>query len=706
MRNSPAPKQSFPFYFKLLLILGVAIILLVVIWLQFGGNGSKLSDRGASKEVGLRPPAPAPVVSPYKNPRFKPAEPQETPQEKILCYHWRVGDELLYDAYFNYVFILKMDQSFMPSGDAKSQQAQMDMVISGRLSLRVYEVTDNRVTVGYTLKNISFSGQAIGSNKFTGDSQEFVKGLEKEVVLSITPLGRIGEMGFQPEVSPEQRNFLKGLISATQITLPEKPQNKWTAVENDTTGIYEAGYSIEGNTDVDVVISKTKKYLELYNIQGNFQSAVRGKNFAYFNQEKGILSSLESDEEIHLNSQKPFAVDVYCTSIIRLKLIDIINDPENTARIYETLQGIFSQMVVSQNFQPEIAKSAERLPRAVPPWEKQFADLQNCVAQGRWLQDSAAIMISMSDLFRQNATSVSNAIDILKYTQPHEDVFVTLTAALATSGNPTAEKALLEMVLDKSLDNQLRHSIISSFTNLPNPSPETLNGLLGLLTSSNCPDDLVSTSIISLGVMAGKLKDTPETEKTLDFLEAGLKLDIDPDSQETIHSQNKKSEDELSKISTLLSAIGAASQNRSLSVIRDYLFHEEEQIRLTATDALRNLTSKEAMELVIEKLEDPSARVRLSAVKILSTPKPDTPPTIQEGTGSSIPAPKDNSMKDTVKNLKQVLIEDEDETVRLEALKFFIKRIKEDPSAKEVITQVANQDASEIVRNAALAALQ
>lgn len=696
-KNTKASQKTRPVFsgakpHAVLSVIVVALILITLVIVMRDDEKKEPQKKPKPKET---PPPSTLQIKPavpvyYKDMvTFEPVSKDRSPLPAAgLRYLWITGSKLVYDFRLDRLIVLTENANFArelaAQGMSMNYSAGGEMAIrcSGVLTIRVYETSETRCTLGFLFSPVKISIDVVGGIMQPDQLAEMARRLEVESLVDITPQGKIIEIRLDPSLRVEERNFLRDWLSQLQFVLPPHPSDTWQEMESDTTGLYLADYSVTGVCTRGgrrlVLCTKRKYYRQLFlSVTGEedpaaAQEAVRvaqsGQLEGGIDELEGCLVSLAGQQKMVVTGgRKALPLDVTTTFVTELFLREKTTDVEGVARRFEEISAKKSGMIASRDFAPETSKDLAQTIRAFKIGEATFesvlSELALAESRGQWVEEGARLFGVLLDLFQADEENVRKALQVLTEGQYSEVVLQTLADALAACGRVFAEKGLVRIAADVSVLAKRREIAVRALSSVKDATLETEACLRGLVESGD--PSYVATAISSLGWIGSSFSDFDRRARLSSFLE-------------TVGRGDRNN------LKLALEALGNIGAPAAFGFLRESLQSENEEVRGYAAFAMRKIELPEVDSLLVTTMEqDESSYVRRMAVSAL----------------------RDRTSSQIVSAVSQRLQHDQDDSVRVEALRYFIDRMHRDEFARRMVEQAMNNP-SKAVRELATQAVR
>ncbi|MGE0710127.1 MAG: HEAT repeat domain-containing protein [Planctomycetota bacterium] len=459
-----------------------------------------------------------------------------------------------------------------------------------------------------------------------------------DLVLDLGPRGELRRLAIEGARGAATANLLRSWAGASRFVLPAAQTDEWEAAGYDAAGACRDAYRVTGVAIDGVSVQRRRSFLasEAARGEGGLEGVLRPS---------GALGHLGGREQVRVQGLGP-------------------------ALVYTAEH----ELAYLSERQLDAATLAVRTPRGEPAWD----EAQSLTARGAeaalGLDEALALaargagegLLPLRGVLRRDAAAAARVGALAADAAQPEDLRRTLIDALAAAETPSAQRALLELARTAPLSARLLPNVYLGLGQAPEPLPEVVAHLTAALDAQEAPRAEWATQAV--GFLASNARSAELQEALAATLEGRL----------------GGARDEL-----VLSALGNAGLERSLSPVGAYLERADAAQRREAVFALRKLPSDEAGALIARALAaDPSVDVRREAARALASRSPE----------------------ESLGGLERALRADEDEGVRLEAVRTLKAWLAEteaelDPAVRGDLEQTlasAAGDASPAVREAAL----
>jgi hypothetical protein len=579
-----------------------------------------------------------------------------------------------------YLYSVKLSSRAAMGGDAPS-------TIELTAELELLPVRARGAAVELALRLLApklESGDAAPTPELAALSQELTK--PYGLVLN---KGRIEQQRFTPGVSATAAAMLRTLSAGLQVAAAPNGKNQkvWAAREYDSTGEYQAEYSLrEGE------LHKRKTSYEKTLMAGNIDAANRARvapkvlaSNGKLRIENGVLASVQLEDEIESQVLLGSALTVKTTLALELtsgspskaldssgeeRLAKTVLHPAN--RPYGAVKsgGQFDQArIQGRSFEQVLAELEQQAKRGGVEelWGKKNGDgLAEEELRKREERQAERVRAfgALVALLRQDPGNVDKA---RRQVRAGSAAAKQLMDGLGSAGTEHAQAVLGELIADEQLPGALRVSGASSLVSTTAPSASTIETLKALLNHSL----LREHAVFGLGIAARHLREAEQHDASRGISELLL---VELEAATTTREQIR-----------CLRGIANSAYPGALGVVRVFAHHDEESIRAAALEAMRLVEGPEVDLFIAERMtKDPDARVRTTAVRVAKRRAPS--PALETA-------------------LTALALHDEHAPTRQGAVELLGRWLPDRPSLRSTIEQVANADERNQIRAVARAAL-
>ena len=174
--------------------------------------------------------------------------------------------------------------------------------VEATVVLEVLDRRDAEVMVRATMPTLQFL-DAHG-HAFAGEAtaERLALAAKEPTLLRLGLDGGISCYGFAERFDGEQRNFLRGMLSAFVFTGPTGDASEWTAQELDTTGVYDARYERRPAAAGELQLRRSKvRYVSMHSQKDVMPHEASGQAEATFSVAEGWLTAAAFDERLVCN---------------------------------------------------------------------------------------------------------------------------------------------------------------------------------------------------------------------------------------------------------------------------------------------------------------------------------------------------------------------------------------------------------------------
>jgi hypothetical protein len=503
--------------------------------------------------------------------------------------------------------------------------------------------------------------------------------------------GRTSEMRFPPGQSPMASSSYRTIASALQFARAKTEAKHYASEEYDSTGLYLAEY--EQGANGSEWSKKKQRYL-----------AILGTPSAIANQPIPVLPEVTSAGTVRLSQDgRPELVKLRDRVIVNGSQMPVSStvvveleagaEPPALAREpdWSSLLATFQSVPASQpigvtasveqldearigqlDFETilsrleELGKDRQREKEtaATAEAEDTYVDDEERAEREEQLREDSKLFFALSAIFRQQPKAVTQAARAIRGKSPASE---TLMDALSSASSADAQRALVALMNDKNVDENLRSRAINALVRTPKPNDASIAAIKARLARE--PFD--EQALFGLGTYSRLLRDSGKAKEARalgDILVLRLKqAKIDMD------------------VVTVLRSIANSGHADALPRVLPYLSDDREKVRAAAVRALQSMRGPQVDGILAAQLKkDPSSKVRIAAVAAAQVREPSA-----ELAGALVAASTEAT----------------DARVRFRAIELMVRWLPKRPELRAALERVATNDTEPKVRNRAKAAL-
>jgi len=521
------------------------------------------------------------------------------------------------------------------------------------------------------------------------DAARIAADLQKPVFARISRRGRVLSVLGDPAAGTTSRGYISSLLAFVQIVFPDDwspSSGEWTVEEDWPNGVAIAHYRRSGSgqapkaADSPITLVKSKeRYLPaLKTAFSKTREIARlvapgGEVRAAFDAAKGRLVSLDGAEtedfsvngqpvgsarnEIHLayrGADRPGAGEIAA-------LADAERAMEAVAAPVPLTTDVTREALEAASYEQDLGEAT---------LQSLLADLKTVEETGGPRFDTTPLYLKFRALIFLHPESCAALGDVLSRALTDGPTMKVLTTALNAIGHPEAQSALADAALKRASDEKALFKLLFALSTVERPTPESEQALRTLMEKTPDPN-VVIMARLALGSMARRLAATaPERAAAIvEQLCGGLA------GAPTAAARK-----------SYLLALGNAGSAAALPAVRPFLEDASPDLRAAAVRSLRFVTTTEAENIILRALSsDPEAEVRAQAVEALAD-KDMTPAAFAVE--------------------KTSVLNDASVRVRLALVRSLWKVRDQFPEVRSLVEEVARNDPSKDVREAAAAQLK
>lgn len=528
----------------------------------------------------------------------------------------------------------------------------------------VMEVLDRReqeVAVRTTMPSLRFL-DAHG-HAFAGEAtaERFAAAAKEPTLLRLGIDGGISCYRFAERLDGEQRNFLRGMLSAFVFTGSSGDTREWTAQEFDTTGVCDVRYERLPAAAGELRLRRTKtRYVSMHGQPEVMPHELGGEALATFSVADGWLTAADLDERMVCNFGL-LDLQVRYQRQAHLELLTIGQVPV-AGDVAALWAGAWSAPSGDGEQSPDRALEQEER-----QWRQQLAgvDVAQLLAQlhevlgGNPVDHKALdeVFVRLQWLTKFDARVVDAVAELIQTRQLDGSAAHVALGALGAAGFPEAQRVLLAVRGNAQLPAELRDAAAMAMLQIQQPVPELLQSLAD---AANGGDADGQCALLTLGALAPRGQAQAEGGDPVARL---LAMEAEVGSGEGL--------------AVWLRAVGNSGVPAALAIAERHFGNQDAQIRAAACDSVRRVATAPALQFLLERgLADPAPEVRRTAITALTR------------------------RAEAAAALRNVAMHDADQDVRAAALTAMAEGPL-DAADRAVLEQIAAGDAEERVRTIA-----
>jgi hypothetical protein len=443
------------------------------------------------------------------------------------------------------------------------------------------------------------------------DLAETARDLQRGMMVALAKQGHIADFSSSGNIDRFAEQLLKQLAAGFQFSWGDSASSRnWTQRELDGSGIYQAEYHVDSENNGYIQASKTKTgYLTMSgSATGSAAPTVRGvlKGQVKFNldsktrwprqidgQESASVSVGELSQQMVSVANTRYSLRFVNHQLLtHANVIAARNEAESPASSARDSKRDFSQLK---------SYAKERLGQTkLNDIQDEFRQLGDA-GQRASANEERLNYDRLVAYVRVNDDNLSALRDTLKGREAKDLWLQQSLSALAYVGCLECQSTLVEEIMSRASDPAFASNLVSLLSQPQEPSP-LIEQALRTLTKST---DSVTRSMaqLGLGTVSNHLKKSDQGRADLianDFV------------------------GEFNRATTLdgklvaLAVLGNTGSSRVIDLASPLLKDSEESTRIAAVNALRNVSSPLASEVVLGMLGDPSAQVRQNVVRVIA----------------------------------------------------------------------------------------
>ena len=354
------------------------------------------------------------------------------------------------------------------SGADQMQLEEQKTGMTGVLTMEVIEAGKEDTVLGFAFEPSGTSALAAAAT--AGE-------LRRPFAAHIDATCRFGDIGFHPDVGPEVRNQLRGLLLSAQVVVPARAAHSWKTLEYDLSGRYGSEYE---RTDTGPRTLRKTKYGYVDVFQGAASGASSaaaddvsiqvkgGDTVARLSGDNGWLESLASTERLLVSSGRVLVADVRVRMTIESR-------PEAAAPLEVALAAL------SWTSHDAPAEHQERAP-ATPPDEYFTMTLDDALASAMAMlaedpDAHARVGHMLATLLRAQPELAAELVARVRDGQVPDAMHSAVFFGLEQAGTPEAHAVLVGALSDPGLQPANRMRAAVALPDIAKPTAETLAAL-------------------------------------------------------------------------------------------------------------------------------------------------------------------------------------------------------------------------------------
>jgi len=451
-----------------------------------------------------------------------------------------------------------------------------DVALAGNLAMTPIADDGDGVLVHTQLRDARFETSAASAPR---------PGLEREFIVSFAKDGRVDAVFYPRDQVAATKNELTWMVSALQLAVGEDPRaEQWEVSEQDTTGQYQAAYRRAASASTEVKKSKSH-YVEIH------ESDAQPGDYAVESEEAFELGADGWPETIRLRESSSAAaggVTIAIDTAATATLVETGDAGALVARADALVAGMVADDFAAAAGVAELRASMDRQLTG----GRSLADIVAALRAEADQQKRIAMMFAAAAALRLDPSSLESLESEVRGEQPG-DVANVLLGAMGASGLDAAQDALGDLLSDRALPEATRLSATAALAQSASHSPEAVNDLLQV--SRGAESDVQRAATLALGAAA---RSNDDLDQLVDELLERL--------------QNAT---ELGEITVLLGALGNSGDPRALPALEAARGHDNSRIRQEAVEAMRLIADARVDGLLDASLiSDPATGVRQAAL--------------------------------------------------------------------------------------------
>ncbi|HYO74512.1 MAG TPA: HEAT repeat domain-containing protein [Archangium sp.] len=550
--------------------------------------GLSRPEQPAPPQEAVRPSQPAPAV------QAAPAAPSQPAQKMADGTRAWVPGTL-------YRYALNADQkiAFRKKRADAQTMPEMKFALQGEWSVGVVSATADRVDARVQLK-LSTLSVLVEGNPVAPDAREAMsKALELPFFFSMDKTGMVVLTHFENEADSLVRGIHRALVAGSQFVVAGAPKDAWKSEELDTTGRYMAEYSRQNPERFE---KNKKSYSHLITPKGleplSGKITLKVRAGATFEMEKDLWPrSLDTTEQLDVDSAEELIAATY-ENTLRLRLQQRMYDP-SLFNSFKSRQGALSSApMASFGGVQQDPLDQYRQVLGGKNFDMLVKDLRNLPKEPLERDDARARALEqMRALFMIQPAEALKVPDIIRAGM-EPDAASPMLGALSAASNKESIQALAAVGADGSIPHDIRMDSVAALGMAGEPNRQGVDALREMTRN---PDQMLrDTATLGLGNAAYQMGDdnTRDAESLVFELNNGYRAASSPEQQ-----------------ALALRALGNTRSPTMMATIQEALGSPDPRIRTAAIEALRNVPSPDADQLLSRYLlTDPASEVRRAII--------------------------------------------------------------------------------------------
>ncbi|HOW51063.1 MAG TPA: HEAT repeat domain-containing protein [bacterium] len=427
---------------------------------------------------------------------------------------------------------------------------------------------------------------------------------DKYAVIRMDNKGTIRGLAFRKNEDALFKGFIKLIISDLQFSLPGGFAANWRTEEQDRYGRYAADYSRNGWRFLSNDIEKKKeRYLTLTAIPGKIDAmkqTVTGALAAHLSG-RGHLETLNGTVTAAVDgADGRRALDV--SSVITLRLTGITKFKEIPPM---TDAGSLDDSPLTRIDVDDRAIRKIWEQRASSLTIPEMAGLLRRYALSGETGDGGALAWRIVAYLKLHPERCKELVPLFTDEQMTTKGRVFIYGLLVGTGHAEAQQAMRDLLGTEAAQKEAMYSIyMQQFSQLEKPDAATAGFMEGLYAKAKKEGRYRSSTILTLGALAGKLSKTGE-----DALAGKFNKMLTEELQAAKNPREKEQ---------LLDGLGNAGFSSNVALIQKFVGDDNQRVRATVPMALRKTQTPETEKLVMSLVRDDDSLVQKQALTTLS----------------------------------------------------------------------------------------
>lgn len=488
---------------------------------------------------------------------------------------WNQGEEQHYDVRF----------ATQAAADATSNGARHEL--RGALAMRVFEVSDERVEVGFALTDVRY---VAAGTRDAGHEQALMTPFAAEFAPDGAILGFRHAAGLDPDVGTQ----LEEMVQSFATVVPERAGATWTAVQTHASGTYRAAYERDSASSVrkqKMAYLEGAPLFENGQVVGSTQTRVDASAMTVTLDPKGSwIRSAVLEEKLVFESE----AGVLARVSVRARLEPAAHAVASRLAEATSTRDLIAVPVVAEHTPVAQAPRAVEPKQATPEVTAQF---RATLAEFALSEGDDMVLLHRLAAMVEEFPELAAIIPEQLQTGLQDRVAAGLIHVLELAGHEQSQNQLLVVLTDEQSDRRNALRAIAALGGVAAPTEDTVEALWHVAQSRDLAsgDAMADAALLSLGQAGQTLRNArsslyPElAQRLLDSLSTGS-------AQASANA---------------LKAIGNTGDTELAPHVASRLEYGEPAVRAAAAHTLGKLDAPDSLGDLTNRLRaEPDGRVR------------------------------------------------------------------------------------------------